>query len=258
MAHKQQKRPGGTPTEPHSDMLVTTLLSDADPARRAKAADLLTSCPKRGAVAALRVALDDVDERVRKAALMALVTQGDPGARAALEAELEADDAERIVAAAATLGRAKSQASVPALLKAFRTNNAAVAEAVAEALGETGDRIAAPLLCMALEHGFVPVTAANSLGRIGDERAIGPLVRALEGSKDGELRASAARALGRIKKPRRRHVPGPQLQAEGRVMPALRKALEDRDRRVRINAAVALWQLGDKNCGRQAIAELSG
>lgn len=247
-----------TPTEPHSDMLVTTLLTDTDPVRRAKAADMLTPFAQKRINAALRVALDDDDERVRKAALLALVTQGDQQACRAVEADLESEDEESIVRAATTLGRAKSVASVPALLKAFRTKNATVAEAVAEALGETGDRIAAPLLCLALEHRFVAVTAADSLGRIGDERAIGPLLRALEGSKDGELRAAAARALGRIRRVRKkRHVPQPQVLAEGRVIPALRKALEDPDKRVRINAAVALWQLGDKNCGRQAIAELS-
>jgi HEAT repeat protein len=247
-----------TPTEPHSDMLVATLLTDADPARRAKAADLLTPFVQKRINAALRVALDDDDERVRKAALLALVSQGDKRACAEVEADLESEDEEEIVRAAVTLGRARSVESVPALLKAFRTKNAAVAEAVAEALGETGDRIAAPLLCLALEHRFVPVTAADSLGRIGDERAIAPLLRALEVSRDGELRAAAARALGRIRRVRKkRHVSTPQVLLEGRVIPALRKALEDSDKRVRINAAVALWQLGDKNCGRQAIAELS-
>jgi HEAT repeat protein len=203
------------------------------------------------------VALNDDDERVRKAALIALVNQGDAGARAEIEADLESTDMERVINAAATLGRAKATQSVPALLKAFRTKNAEVGEAVAEALGETGDRIAAPLLCMALEHRFVPVTAANALGRIGDERAIGPLLRALESSSNSELRASSARALGRIKKnPRRRTIPNSQLLAEAKLIPALRAALADPERSVRINAAVALWQLGDKNCGRQAIAEL--
>ena len=238
-------------------MLVSTLLSDADPAKRAKAADLLTGLGTKAAAAALRVALDDDDQRVRKAALLALVNRGDAAACAEVEADLESTDIDRVISAAATLGRAKSTQSVPALLKAFRTKNSEVAEAVAEALGETGDRIAAPLLCLALEHRFVAVTAANALGRIGDERAIGPLVRALESSSNGELRASSARALGRIKKnARRRTIPNSQLLAEAKTIPTLRKALEDPDRSVRINAAVALWQLGDKNCGRQAIAEL--
>jgi HEAT repeat protein len=72
--------------------------------------------------------------------------------------------------------------------------------------------------------------AAVVLGRIGDERAVSPLVTALA-DKEWDVRRGAAQALGRI--------------GDVRAVLPLIAALEDEDWGVRQNAAHALGRIGD-------------
>lgn len=73
--------------------------------------------------------------------------------------------------------------------------------------------------------------AAIALGYIGDKRAVGPLITALQ-SGDVELRCAAATSLGLLK--------------DKRAVEPLVKALKDYDSDVQQYAAEALGKLGDK------------
>lgn len=246
-----------TTTVPHLDLVVSTLLGDRETKKRARAAELLGKLPvSKRSLASLRVALSDEATAVKEAAARALLALGDRAYQHELESMVRSADSEQASFALRTLTSMKSVMSVPSLLAAFRDAKGDSAKLLAEALGEMGDKLAVPLLCVALQHGFAAAEAAAALGRIGDERAIAALLHGLQ-SEDDDVRAEAARALGRIRPPHRRNVPTKQLEAEGKVTVTLRNALQDECRRVRINAAVALWQLGDRNYGRVALAELA-
>jgi len=94
-------------------------------------------------------------------------------------------------------------ASGPTLWSDWRSRrlykNRAARQAAAEALGKLGDTRAVEPLVAALRGEDVEVrrTAAWALGEIGDARAVDPLIAAL-GDEDAEVRRVAARALGEI------------------------------------------------------------
>jgi len=98
------------------------------------------------------------------------------------------------------------------------------------ALG-TSARPAFPTLTNLLLRPETASVSASALARIGSE-AFGPLSRALE-SPHPEVRAAAAGALGTMA--------GDLL----RIIPALRTALADSDKFVRINAVVSLGQIAE-------------
>jgi HEAT repeat protein len=94
--------------------------------------------------------------------------------------------------------------------------------------------------------------AAGELGRHGAVRArdvkdaIDPLLEALKGDRDAEVRQAAARALGDIS-------PDPK-----RVVPALTEALKDKAANVKMAAALALGQYGqDARPAVPALRELA-
>ena len=98
------------------------------------------------------------------------------------------------------------------------------------ALGPSA-RPALPALTNLLLRPETTAVAASTLARLGSE-ALGPLTRALE-SPHREVRAAAAGALGTV----------PDDLAH--ILPALRKALADPDKFVRINAVVSLGQIAE-------------
>lgn len=98
------------------------------------------------------------------------------------------------------------------------------------ALVGLGGQAVGPLLG-ALHRGLgVGSGAAEALGLIGDERAVGPLLEALADEQDSDLRREAARALGRL---------GDRRAAEPLIL-----ALADEDEHVRWAAAGALGEVG--------------
>jgi HEAT repeat protein len=239
-----------TPTKPHGEMLLDRLLTDPDPLMRQKAAGLLSSVGSADVVAGLKKALHDEEPMVRVTARISLLKLEDKTTMEEVASELRSRDEESATRAARELGAARSVTAVPPLLEAFFHAKDTLAGAIAKSLGVIGDPLAVPLLVRALDLGFVAPSAAEALGAIGDARAIAALIRALAKSRNPALRAAAAHALGGITKTKRDRARAPlQLLAESRVIPALRKAMEDNDRLVRINASVALWNHGDRSRG---------
>ena len=102
---------------------------------------------------------------------------------------------------------------------------------VVEVLGKIGDsRAVEPLISILKdENSDVRKTAAEAFGEIGDPQAVEPLIDALE-DKDWGVRLAAVRALGKI--------------GDRRAMESLLLALKEEEELVRKAAAEALRQLG--------------
>jgi len=82
--------------------------------------------------------------------------------------------------------------------------------------------------------GTVAAMAAKSLGRIGDKRAVEPLIEALK-DEDSTIVSEAARALGKI--------------GDKRAVEALTEALKHKDSHVQVAAVEALKTLRVTNNG---------
>jgi HEAT repeat protein len=113
----------------------------------------------------------------------------------------------------------------------------------AESLGKLGDARAVEPLIVALEDkdSSVRSSAANALGRLGDACAVEPLITAL-GDEDQQVRWTAAKALGEL--------------GDTHAMEPLIIALGDEDQQVRWAAAKALGGLGDARAVEPLIAAL--
>jgi len=209
------------------DLLGGKLQSPDAEERREAAVDL----GRAGSAAAplLLRAMGDVDWRVRKTAVEALVAiGGDPviadlvqtlsshdnaGARnsaiealihigvpvvGALLAAITTPDADVRKFIVDILGDIGDPRAVPALIAALDDSDENIRVASAEALGKIKDRRAvdALLACLArTDRGWLDYAAAEALGEIGDERALGPLIAALDRSS---LREPVLESIGKI------------------------------------------------------------
>ena len=138
------------------------------------------------------------------------------------------------------MGLAKAKKKIPKgkinrLLKTLESSsNPNRRRKAAETLGEIGDqRFVEPLMRALNDEGYgVKRGAAEALGKIGDGRAVEPLIRALNESHDVNVRLQAARALSKI--------------GDGRVVEPLMRALNDEHYAVRSGAAEALGKIDDE------------
>ena len=172
-------------------------------------------------------ALKDNDKYVRKAAVYALGEIGDKRAVEPLIKVLECDNNSDVRKAAVhALGELRDERAVkpltnylrcwgvwivcnalakigkPAvetLITALQDRDPVIRMIAAEALGKIGDKRAVEPLINLLEDEEVKIVAAEALGKIGDKRAINPLIKwALE---DNYFAITAFKALGEIGKP---------------------------------------------------------
>ncbi len=238
---------------------VTWGLKSDDAARRADAAEALGLLGDTSSIAALRELLTDTNAEVRKNAAIALIQVGDEALFPEIVKGLRDEDSKVVIGAAVALGRIADKRVVPNLIEAFKTRDPEVGSAIAWALGQCADARALPWLIAALEHDFAAPNVCEALGRIGDPKATNPLIAALQSSND-DTRAYAARALGMLQQGK---AAGGMLGARmgamsaGQVIPALKKVIGDRSKKVRLCASIALYELGDKLGGRQLVQELS-
>ena len=234
-------------------------LKSEDATRRADAAEALGVLGDTRSLSVLRKALKDPDGEVRKSAAIALIQVGDEALFPEIVKGLRDDDAKIVIGAAVALGRIADKRVVPNLIDAFKTDNPEVGSAIAWALGQCADPAALPWLIAALEHDFAAPNVCEALGRIGDPKATSALIAALQSSND-DTRAYAARALGMLQQG---NAAGGMLAARmgamsaGQVIPALKKVIADRSKKVRLCASIALYELGDQLGGRQLVQELT-
>ncbi len=172
-------------------------------------------------------------------------------------------------AAVVAVGHMESTASVPALIRVLREDQAAPVRRVAAwALGKTEAREGVSALASALARDAdvrVREMSAWALGSIEDRSATGPLSAAAQGDADERVRESAVWALGQIEDESALEVLGAvaggdrssrvrgtaawaigQLNVRGAKAPAgLLRALSDESDRTRLKAAWALGEFAD-------------
>lgn len=234
---------------------LTFALRSNDADVRAEAAEALGHLGDTRALRPLRGLLVDSDGEVRAHAAVAMIRVGDEVLLPEVVKALRHLDPRVVVGAAVALGRLRDLRTVPNLVEAFKTTNVEVGAAVAWALGQCGDAAALPWLMTAVEQGFAAANACEALGRIGDHRAQAVLISAL-GAVADDVRAYAARALGLLRPPEPRGgvaARTAQLHSQRAVGP-LRALLRDRSRKVRLCAALSLYELGEKSVGRELVA----
>jgi len=166
------------------------------------------------ALAFIRQAFDDDDERVRRSACEAVGIAGDRRLSPALRRALKDRNWSVRWKAAEALGRVGDSASVAALRDAARDADPFVRWSAAEALGRVGNPSSVPVLTSALkdESRSVRMAAAWALGEIGDRTPIRELQQALRDS-EGAVRLAAAQAL--IKLGDRSAIPQPNERRRG-------------------------------------------
>jgi len=240
---------------------LISALGHAEAAVRLDAAEALGIIKDTSALRALRERLQDPDADVRLTSAIALIKVGDEGLFPEIVKSLRAKDPNVVIGAALALGRLADRRVVPNLVEAFKTQDPRVGSAVAWALGQCGDAACLPWLTTAVETGFAAPAAAEALGRIADPRAAPVLVKALEGVND-DTRAYAARALGMLRQQPSKGGGGALSarmgqMSENKAIPALKKLLKDRSKKVRLCACIALYELGDKAGGKQLVRELA-
>ena len=219
-------------------------------------------------ITSLREALRDPRPLVRREAVAELGKCGSPEAAAALCSALLSADATLRQDAARLLGQMGGPTAVGSLCRALDDPERAVREQVVEALVRLGPPAVLPLIQRLADHSRRARTlAAQTLCRIGDRRAVGPLCTALQHGalaqphqviewlgtqrdraavpvlcgllREGGVEAeAAARALGEIG--------GPE------AVDALARALASEVHLLRCRAAAALGDIG----GPQALEVL--
>ncbi|MGC9517524.1 MAG: HEAT repeat domain-containing protein [Methanomicrobiales archaeon] len=184
--------------------LIKTLEDENSDVRK-HAAAALGNIGDNGAVEPLIKAIKDKEWPVRKCAVTALGKIGDERALKPLMHALNDEDSDVKRRAIQALEKMKNLAIEP-LLKAFNDEDWRVQAIVAEALGKIGDRRAVKPLIAALKNKdkiernrYVRGRSAEALGRLGDERAVEPLNNALN-EKYIYVRRKANKALERLGK----------------------------------------------------------
>ncbi|MBP2047009.1 HEAT repeat domain-containing protein [Methanobacterium aggregans] len=214
--------------------LIHSLIMDEDEDVRWKSARALGKIGDVSAVNALTEALKDDKWTVRGHAAHALGNMSDETAFEALVEVLYDDDWHVRKYAAIALGNIGEERAIPHLLKVLNDNDADVSWKAIVALVNIGEASVEPLIKV-FKNGewHIRGRAAEALGNLGDERAVMPLVYALNGSRKKDrnkyIRGKAAEALGKI--------------GDERAVKPLIKAIEDKNIYVRLRAEDALERI---------------
>lgn len=170
-------------------------------------------------------------EDVRDAAAAALRDLGEGGLERCIKA-LRNGNAPVRGGAAWALGEIGSDRAVGVLVERLGDQDAEVRSGAAWALGKIGEPALQPCIdALKSPKPAVRWAAADALGWIGSEKAVGVLVERLEDEDEG-VRWAAARALGRV--------------GSGKAVGPLVERLEDEDEMVRWWAALALGKIGER------------
>jgi HEAT repeat protein len=141
----------------------------------------------------------DGDHSMRRNAAMEALSRGGPRSVPALLRALRSDDAELVMFAANVLGRTRNPAAVPHLVGLLEHRDPNVAQAAIEALAQLRATVAVGSLVKTLDRDpWLRFAAVAALGEIGDVQAVGPLVGLLA---DESIRLGVIEALGKIGSP---------------------------------------------------------
>jgi len=235
---------------------LRAVLHDDDPSLRASTALTLGQLGDERAAESLAEALKDDDELVRRRAISALgrIWELPPLVRLG-------DDGEAVRGrAASALGRRGDMRAVQPLIATLRDRDEAVCANAAMSLGYLGNvQAVEPLVSVLLtrEEPTARMRATEALGRLGDRRAVGPLIVALE-DQERNVRWSAVKALGGLRAEQAiasllemfedqdmQDMVATALAQIGRPATlSLMAALKEGEREVRTGAARALGQIG--------------
>jgi len=226
-------RIGAAAVEP----LIATL-ADERPVLRGNAACVLGWIGDVRAAGPVSALVKDADPYVRVCAATALGGIADPATVDGLIAALGDEDEDTRMMAAMGLGRKKNERAVDVLLEAFDR----AFPATAYALGETRSPRAVDRLISRLEdpHAIVVIQA---LAKIGDRRAVEPLIPLLKARENWQIAYHAAMALGALKDPRA-------------VEPLIGLLADPQTGYARTGAAWALGEIGDAQAALPLIAAL--
>jgi len=177
------------------DVLVP-LLESQNPILRPKAADSLGLLGDRRAIPILSGLLKDPDYQVRESAAFALTRFADFPASPELVAALHDTDTTVQLHASRALLQSHDQKAIDALIAAMPNLNAIYT------LGESHDSRAVPALIKLLQNPANETTAraaaAASLGKLGDLRAVEPVIASLT-EDNAAIAQQASSALGALK-----------------------------------------------------------
>jgi HEAT repeat protein len=246
-------------------------LRDSDPYTRDRAAEALGNIGDAAAFDGLAAVVRD--PAAGASALVALAELSDPRAfdifAEALADRLSAADPQRTATAAIYgLERLRDARAIPHLVAALSDKNSIVASSASKALADFGTAAVDPVI-EALGRGSPEsrARAVETLGEIGDPRAVRPLVKALK-QKNVRVQHAVALALGEIKdsaavEPLARVTGEARPQAivalgkfGAHAVEQLTAARKDENEDVRANAARQLGEIDDPR-SREALHALA-
>ena len=216
--------------------LINSLFGDSDEEVRWKAAAALGKIGDPSAVEPLIKALDDKSWGVRKNSSNALGNIGDSKALDPLLKAMNDKDWHVRKYTAVALGKIKDDKSIKTLVNALNDEDSDVRWKSLIALGNIGEASFEPLLKeFKSDDWHMRARAAQVLGKIGDKRAVEPLIRTLvkrDKVNNKHVRGRIIEALGEI--------------GDERAVDPLIKALDDQYIYVRQKAADALDNIKSK------------
>jgi arylsulfatase A-like enzyme/HEAT repeat protein len=186
--------------------LASIMTSNAPPAQRREAAQLLVSLPARKeTAAALGRAAADPDREISDWAAVGAARLGDSAARPRVQALVADPTAEPNlrVRAALALASVGDPAGVPVLTDALdHCEDVLLCRGIVTNLGRLRDRRAVPVLVEHLREVQNRREMVEALGEIGDPAAADALLERLRGDEYVPVRIAAAKALAKLGEPR--------------------------------------------------------
>jgi HEAT repeat protein len=190
---------------------------------------------------------DGIDEywRLRTAYSQALAEVEGPAIESLLQALASENPNTRAYSARALGMIGTRRAFEPVVSLLANETDDVIRMSLIEALGGVGDERAVPVLLRYLKapaqvnRGWIIRVAANALGKLGTEAVIQPLAEVLATDSDWFARLGAAEGLRKIK--------------HSGALAALCRGLDDRDARVRGEAAAGLQELAGSPLRREGL-----
>src|SRR5450759_1485402 len=173
---KTEDNPGQGAATSH-DSLATALMAALDEHDRHRREEAIAEAARTAAPDELIGMMGDGDSSLRRNAAMEALTRGVPRSIPALLRALRSDDPELVMFATNVLGRAHDPAAIPHLVALLEHEDSNVAQAAIDALAQLRAGTAVESLVKTLDRDpWLRFSAVQALGEIGDSQAVGPLV----------------------------------------------------------------------------------